>query len=627
MGRNFGDNQPISFEMEIDHALEQFGLPAFRPGQREIIEAVLAGRPTIAVLPTGAGKSLCYQLPAVALGGLGIVVSPLISLMKDQVDALAARNIPATFINSTIDPAEREARLFAAVRGEVRLLYVAPERFRVPGFVAELKRARVQLLAVDEAHCIAEWGHDFRPDYARLGEVIAQLAPPRLVALTATATPDVRAQICAQLSMRDPAVFVRGFDRPNLHFTVAQCAGDADKLPRCLKLLGEPAAEGRPALIYAATRKKAEKVAEALRLHRVSARAYHAGLEDADRSRVQEQFMAGTIQVVVATNAFGMGVDKRDVRLVIHHDLPGSAEAYYQEAGRAGRDGLPARCVLLFNHADVRLREFLIASPGDSGTKSVERQDAERGRLRAMMGYVYARKCRRELLLGYFGDPDAGATCSGCDVCDERSQAAPLDDDEHLLVRKVLATVARLDGGFGRNRVALVLEGSTGKEVTDARLDRLGTYGLLKGRTHGFVLDLLGALEAAGLVVASRDEYPKLSLTRAGAEVMHDRQRALVSLPNERAARRKSPPATRGTAGAQVIDLNDPLFQRLRGLRAKLAAEAHLPAYCVFHDRTLAEVARAQPRTMDALALIPGVGPNKLAKYGSALLAAIAEAS
>ena len=378
-----------------------------------------------------------------------------------------------------------------------------------------------------------------------------------------------------------------------------QCAGDADKLPRCLKLLGEPAARGRPALIYAATRKKAEKVAEALRSHQVSARAYHAGLEDDDRSRVQEQFMAGTIQVVVATNAFGMGVDKRDVRLVIHHDLPGSAEAYYQEAGRAGRDGLPARCVLLFNHADVRLREFLIASPGDSGAKSAERQDAERGRLRAMMGYVYARKCRRELLLGYFGDPDAGATCSGCDVCDDRSQAAPLDDEEHLLVRKVLATVARLDGGFGRNRVALVLEGSTGKEVTDARLDRLGTYGLLRGRSHGFVLDLLGALEAAGLVVASRDEYPKLSLTRAGAEVMHDRQRAPVSLPSERVARRKSSPhgAPVASAGAQVIDLHDPLFQRLRGVRASCGRGA--PAGLLRVPRPHAGGGRTRPAAHD----------------------------
>ena len=612
---------------DIDAALQVFGLSGFRPGQREIIEAVLAGRPSVAVLPTGAGKSLCYQLPAVALGGLAVVVSPLISLMKDQVDALAQRDIRATFINSSIDPEEKESRLYQAARGEVRLLYVAPERFRVPGFVAELRRARVELLAVDEAHCIAEWGHDFRPDYARLGDVVQQLQPPRLVALTATATPDVRAQICRQLGMRDPAVFVRGFDRANLHFSVQQVGGDADKLPRCLQLLGEPATYGQPAVIYASTRKKAEKVAEALRAKKVAARAYHAGLEDDERARVQDQWMAGQVQVVVATNAFGMGVDKRNVRLVIHHDLPGSAEAYYQEAGRAGRDGNQARCVLLFNHADVRLREFLITSSGDSGPKSPERQAAERDRLRVMMTYVYARSCRRAFLLDYFGDPEAQAGCAGCDICDERSAAHPLDDADHLLVRKVLATVARLDDRFGRNKIALVLEGSTAKEITGAGLDKLGTYGVLGGRSHAFVLDLLGSCEAAGLLAVSGDEYPTLRITPAGREVMHDRQRALVSFPKERAATRRASSGARESSGAapaaSLDGADEPLFQKLRGLRAKLAANDRLPAYCVFHDRTLVELARARPRSLSALGQIPGVGPTKLAKYGDAFLAAI----
>jgi ATP-dependent DNA helicase RecQ len=613
----------------METELERFGLPGFRPGQREIIEAVLAGRPAIAVLPTGAGKSLCFQLPAVALGGLTVVVSPLISLMKDQVDALTARNIPSTFINSTLDPEEREARFAAALRGDVRLLYLAPERFKVPGFCERLSRAKLELFAIDEAHCIAEWGHDFRPDYARLGAVVQLLKPPRLVALTATATPDVRTQIQRQLGMRDPAVFVRGFDRPNLRFEVQAVGGDADKLPRCLQLLDAPAARRQPALIYASTRKKAEKVAEALRQRKVAARPYHAGLEDDERAKVQEQWMAGQVQVVVATNAFGMGVDKRDVRLVIHHDLPGSAEAYYQEAGRAGRDGDPARCVLLFNHADVRLREFLIANGGDNGPKSPERQEAERERLRAIMSYAYARRCRRAFILDYFGDPAAGHSCSGCDICDRHRGVDPdsgvraeSSDEDHLLVRKVLATVARLDGRFGRNRIALVVEGSTAKEVTSVGLERLGTYGALRGRSHASVLDLLGALEAAGLLESRGEEYPTLFITNPGREVMHDRERSPIALPADR-------PARRATASKPAAELGDAenvgVFERLRGMRAKLAAAAHLPAYCVFHDRTLVELARVRPKNLDDLAQVPGVGPNKLEKYGDAVLKALAE--
>jgi len=609
--------------IDPEAALAAFGLSSFRPGQREVIQSVLDGRATIAVLPTGAGKSLCYQLPAVALGGLTVVVSPLISLMKDQVDALALRNIRATFINSAVEPAEREARLRQALRGEVRMLYLAPERFRVPGFLTELRRANLSLLAVDEAHCIAEWGYDFRPDYARLGEVVEALRPPRLVALTATATPDVRDEIGAQLGLRDPAVFVRGFDRPNLAFTVAPTGGDTDKLPRCLELIR--AASG-PALIYTATRKKAERVAEALSGKRVRARAYHAGLDDAERAQVQDQWMAGALDVVVATNAFGMGVDKSDVRLVIHHELPGSAEAYWQEAGRAGRDGAPARCVLLFNHADVRLREFLIRSPGDGAPKSAAREQAELKRLRAMMSYAYAQTCRRAFLLGYFGDPDAGAGCSGCDNCASRAEVAPLDDEQQLLVRKVLATVARLDGRFGRTRVALVLEGSTAREVVDAQLDKMGTYGVLAHKTHAFVLDLLGALEAGGLVAATQDEYPTLRITAAGREVMHDRERARISLPKERRPPSRRASSSSGSPAAPEAPagpVDDELFQRLRAARAKLASAQGLPAYVVAHDKTLLDMARRQPRSLLELAEVHGMGGAKIAKYGEAFLAAL----
>jgi ATP-dependent DNA helicase RecQ len=614
--------------ISIDEALARFGLEEFRPGQRDIIQAVMAGRPTIAVLPTGAGKSLCYQLPAVALESLAVVVSPLISLMKDQVDALTARGIPAAFINSSIPPDEREARLRAAMAGRLRLLYVAPERFRAYGFAAALARARPALLAIDEAHCMVEWGHDFRPDYARLGEVRAQLQPERVIALTATATPDVRRAIASQLELEEPAVFVRGFDRPNLRLSVLAVQGGDDKLQQCLRLLAEPEARGRPAIVYSATRRKAEEVAEALRAAGVTARAYHAGLSDGERAEVQEQWMADRVRVVVATNAFGMGVDKRDVRLVLHHELPGSAEAYYQEAGRAGRDGQPSRCVLLFNHADVRLREYLISSGGpDAPPRPPAVIEAERERLRGMMAYAYARGCRRSFILSYFGDEPrrCGGDALECDACVARHDDAPVSDEEHLMVRKVLSCIARVDGAFGRRRIALCLVGSDAREVVDGGLHKLSTFGALRGKPLGYVLDVLGALEAGGLVVPEGEDYPCLRLTRAGREVMHDRARP--SLPLPRAGGRKASASVSASASSTAEEgaVDGELYDRLKALRAQLAKREELPAYCIFHDRTLAALARQRPSTLDDMRSVPGVGPAKLAKYGAAFLAVLRE--
>ena len=355
---NHAGDAPIDLENLSAALREHFGHEAFRPGQESVVRSVLSGRPTIAILPTGAGKSLCYQLPALLLPGTTIVVSPLVALMKDQVDALTKKGVPATFINSSLTESERSERQAALRRGAFRLVYVAPERFRSSSFLSALKGLRCPLLAIDEAHCISAWGHDFRPEYQRLAQAASQVSAERVLALTATATPEVRGDIATALQMVNPRIFVAGFDRPNLFIEVAKVAGDKEKLGRLFAL----ARTGEPGLVYAATRKNVEKVVAAMRATGLEARAYHAGLEDGERSAVQEAFLAGRAPVVVATNAFGMGVDKPDIRFVAHFDVPRSLEAYYQEIGRAGRDGKPSLAMLLFNYADVLLQRRMIES-------------------------------------------------------------------------------------------------------------------------------------------------------------------------------------------------------------------------------------------------------------------------
>ncbi len=568
---------------------DAFGLAEFRPGQLEVIDSVLAGRPTVAVMPTGAGKSLCYQLPAVVTGGTSLVVSPLIALMKDQVDVLTARGIPAAAITSSLSPDEQAARLDDLARGRLRLCYVAPERFKSPRFEAALAACRLDLLAIDEAHCISEWGHDFRPDYLRLGEIVARHRPPRLVALTATATPEVRRDVIAKLGMVDPAVFVRGFDRPNLRLLVQRAGGARDKAARLAALARER--RGQTLLVYAATRKNAEAYADALLRAKVRVRPYHAGLADEVRAAVQDGFMDGKLDVVVATNAFGMGVDKHDVRAVIHADLPRSPEAYYQEAGRAGRDGLPADCILLFNHSDVKVQEFLIdmgtpslellrdvwrairndprcgaderrlrrALPGnppdmavssavrflarsgflderDGGLEAVHggridaeaaaaRADIERHKLRAMVSYAYATSCRRRFILNYFGDDEGPARCGACDVCAGASQ--PLDDAARCHVRATLSLAAHLGGRFGRTRLAAILAG----DDEDGRFDDLAERGALRREGLGYARDLVRALEGAGLLAVSRGEYPTVTITPAGRRALKGEEEIRLAAP------------------------------------------------------------------------------------------------
>ncbi len=582
-------------------ALAKFGHETLRPGQAEVIADIFAGRQVIAVMPTGAGKSLCYQLPAIVLGergGVTLVVSPLIALMKDQVDVLNARGIPAVALTSAAGADEQREILEGIRAGAYTLVYVAPERFRSPRFVEALRAtaARLALVAIDEAHCISEWGHDFRPEYRRLGEMVRQLGAPRVAAFTATATPEVREDIAVQLGFDEPRLHVRGFDRPNLTYTVVKAGGAEDKAKQLVDLVR--LRDGGVALVYAATRKNAEKLAGDLKRAGMRARVYHAGLEDRVREKAQDVFMAGDLDVIVATNAFGMGVDKSDIRLVVHADIPRSPEAYYQEAGRGGRDGKPTRCVLLFNHGDIRLQEFLIdasypsaellrslwkalrdrpdlgklagglgddelearlkahlgstasnASVGaalrilerhgmlrrDEGAIVAARPEAgqfqpldvdalarraevERKKLRTMVEYAYWPRCRRQFVLEHFGDVDwmdRGRTCGSCDNCEAIAHGKPtagLSQAEEKAIRGILLLVGSLNGRFGRTRIAAVATATD----DDPRLEDVVERGCVRGWAPRQVMDLLRTLEGAGLVEASRGEYPTISTTRRG---------------------------------------------------------------------------------------------------------------
>ena len=572
--------------MELPAALkEHFGYDAFRKGQEAVVRSVLSGRPTIAILPTGGGKSLCYQLPALLLEGTTVVVSPLVALMKDQVDALRARGIAATFVNSSLPEAERQERQAALRRGEYRLLYVAPERFKSPSFLSAIAGVKVPLLAVDEAHCISAWGHDFRPEYQQLARAREQLGAERVLALTATATPEVRRDIADALELRDPKVFVAGFDRPNLFIEVLRVGGDKDKLGRLLAL----SRAGGPGIIYAATRKNVEKVVGALRAAGIDALGYHAGMGDEERTATQERFIRGDAKVIAATNAFGMGVDKADIRFVVHFDVPRSLEAYYQEIGRAGRDGLPSHALLLFNFADVMMQRRMIEA-GRPSRDLVERAwTAARGLLEGSMEEL-ARAC--------------GVSAA------ELSGAA-----------RLLESAGHLERGLGRDGRFFVATPTVGAEdlavdfellelrVARERqmLDRLVRFADTRGCRRQNLLRYFGDVDAP----RGCDACESCKGSRAPeAEV-------IAAAPRARKAAAASPsakPVDQGPYDEQV-------FEKLRALRSELARETRVPPYVVFHDATLRELARALPCDEKSFLAVKGAGPGRWQRYGERVVA------
>ncbi len=630
-----------------------FGYDAFRPGQEDLVRSVLDGRDVLAVMPTGSGKSLGFQLPAVILPGTTLVVSPLISLMKDQVDELNRRAIPAAALHSMLSADERRRAVDSARRGGFRLLYVAPERFASDYFLDLLREIPVSRFVIDEAHCVSEWGHDFRPDYRRLRAAAQECrradgraGRPPLAAFTATATPEVRDDIVDLLGLASPSVIVSGFDRPNISLHVRPVAGDWEKQELLPQLVGQ----GR-ALVYASTRKNAENAAQTLRARGVKAEAYHAGLEDDERVRVQEAFASGDARVVCATNAFGMGIDRPDVEAVIHADVPGSIEAYYQEIGRAGRDGRAASATLLWNYSDVKTREFLIDKgrdeiPGRPGVEvdpdEVARRKAlEHKKLKRMVAYATTAACLRATILRYFGDPAAKEPCGACGNCDRR---APLDEDTLDVVRRVLAGVARSGERFGRRRVAAMLVGQV-DDLPDSLRD-LPTTGALSRERLSDVEHWIDSAVGAGLLAVSPDQYRTLSLTAEGRDVMSGRTGDVrMAPPASPLAKRVKPRLVkRPPAGGFDVPSRQRLRQRpmelhadvdtgerdyreaamekaLRSWRLGVARQRGVPPYVILHDKTLLAIVAAKPESTDDLLGVPGMGPAKVEQYGTAILA------
>jgi ATP-dependent DNA helicase RecQ len=619
-----------------------FGLDDFRPAQREVIEDVLAARDVMCVMPTGAGKSLCYQLPAAIQGGLTIVVSPLISLMEDQVQQLRDEGIPAALLNSSLSASLQRQVMNELEAGFNGLLYLAPERLFNPSFNLLLQRMTIKLFVIDEAHCISQWGHDFRPEYARLGEVRKLLGSPTTIAVTATATDDVRADIIHQLNMVEPRVYITGFDRPNLRYESRTIAKVKEK---DAELVHHLRAETGSGIVYCATRKNVDAITSLLsaNLKDRSIFAYHAGMDTAARTANQEQFMRTPRAIAVATNAFGMGINKPDIRFVVHYNLPGTLEAYYQEAGRAGRDGRPARCTILFSYQDRYTHEFFIEKIGEDTPNAdaaviAERKDHASQKLDLMIRYAQTHLCRRQQILDYFGDEQEIRDCT-CDICrrdispqdTEADAGDPVSDEAILLIRQLLSAVARLHGKFGVGVVAEVLAGAENDKTQRWGFNQLTVHGLLKTHSIKRIIAMLHRLMEAGLA-RQRDPdgvkfRPVIELTAAGVAVMKGEQLPPQSLsdliPRKIIATRESYRVVSIDAESEMVSMDPDAvgrFDKLRTLRLHLARERQLPPYCICHDSTLKLIARQAPDDLSSLERIKGMGPHKIKMYGEAIL-------
>ena len=582
----------------------RFGYDSFLPQQEEIVRHVLGKEHCLVLMPTGGGKSLCYQLPALCLDGLTLVVSPLIALMKDQVDALRANGIPAAFVNSSMTAAEIGGIHTAALMGRVKILYIAPERLVVPGFVSFLESASVSLIAIDEAHCISEWGHDFRPDYRNLKALRARFPHVPCIALTATATERVREDIVAELDIQDGTTFISSFNRENLTYTVLP---KSDRFSELLKLLRKH--RGESSIIYCFSRKDTEELVEDLRDEGLSTLPYHAGLDPSIRRLNQERFIRDEVPIIVATIAFGMGIDKPDVRLIVHYDMPKSVESYYQETGRAGRDGLPSDCVLFYSPGDRSRQEYWIGQMEDA-----EEKRRARRKLDGMVEYSELTGCRRAYLLRYFGEDFQDSNCGGCDAC-----LADVEEfDATIIAQQILSAVIRTSERYGSAHIANVLRGSRAKRVIESGHDKLSVYGIARDFSKLQIQGITRQLIDGGLLAKAEGEYPTLVVTAAGREFL--RSRASLRL-----SRKKGQASGKKPADRSRLDYDRGLFDLLRDLRRTLAEERGVPPYVVFGDVSLVEMAYFLPQSRESFSRITGVGAAKLEEYGEVFVEHIRE--